>query len=202
MSITSVLSDNEPAMTLAANAVVADKPKPPFYPSRGDNPLFSECKTSIQLKIPFVSVGKHIHATLEKTVADIVSGKCITEGYVKPGTVKLITFSGGIVSGASVVFDIVYICRVCFPVAGMNVRCRALEITKGGIRAESADEAVSPFVMFVARDLEYASSAFSAVGVGDVFTARVIGQRFELNDTFVSIIGDVVAPHRRREADV
>ena len=184
-------------------APTAARPRAPQPSSNNTHAMYSECTTTIQLKIPFVSVGRMLHTTLTNIIVELVSGKCITEGFVKPGTVKVSTYSGGRLSGSNVVFDVVYTCRVCFPVAGMNLNCRALEVTKGGIRAESADAsaaAPSPFVLFVARDLEYKSRAFAAVSVDDTFVARVIGQRFELNDAFVSIIGEVVppsaAPHR------
>ena len=74
----------------------------------------------------------------------------------------------------------------------MLLSCVAKNITKAGIRAESADEMPSPVVVFVAKDHHYNSSDFSEIKEGDVFTTRVIGQRFELNDKYVSIIGEVV----------
>ena len=37
--------------------------------------------------------------TLENTITKIVGGKCIIEGYVKSGSIKVITFSSGIVKG-------------------------------------------------------------------------------------------------------
>ena len=35
---------------------------------------------------------------------------------------------------------------------------------------------------------------FSEIQEGDKFTARVIGQRFELNDKYISIIAELVKP--------
>jgi hypothetical protein len=36
------------------------------------------------------------------------------------------------------------------------------------------------------------SQQFSTVQVGDKFVARVIGQRYELNDSYVSVIAELV----------
>ena len=83
-------------------------------------------------------------------------------------------------------------CEVCFPVEGMVVDCLARNITKAGIRAESATDSPSPIVVFVARDHHYQSKQFSNVQEGDKIRIRVIGQRFELNDKYISIIAELV----------
>ena len=45
--------------------------------------------------------------------------------------------------------------------------------------------------MFIARDHHYNSESFNEIKEGDKFTARVIGQRFELNDKYISIIAEL-----------
>ena len=94
--------------------------------------------------------------------------------------------------GSSVSFEVIFECEVCFPVEGMLVSCVAKNITKAGIRAESATEVPSPVVVFIAKDHHYNVSHFNDVKEGDKINVRVIGQRFELNDKFVSIIGELV----------
>lgn len=71
------------------------------------------------------AIGKNLQQTLETTIAKMVGGKCIVEGYVKPGSIKIITFSSGIVKGENILFDVVFNCEVCYPVAGMNLNCIA-----------------------------------------------------------------------------
>jgi hypothetical protein len=115
---------------------------------------------------------------------------------VKPQSVRVITYSSGLIKGTEVVFDAVFECDVCFPVAGMLFNCIAKNITKAGIRAESVDETPSPFVLFVARDHFYASDYFNSIEENEKFTARVIAQRFELNDKYVSIIAEIVPPKK------
>jgi hypothetical protein len=74
----------------------------------------------------------------------------------------------------------------------MLMNCIAKNITKAGIRAESSEETPSPFVLFIARDHYYASDYFNSIEEKEKFTARVIAQRFELNDKYVSIIAELV----------
>ena len=74
----------------------------------------------------------------------------------------------------------------------MLISCIAKNITKAGIRAESAVDVPSPIVVFVAKDHNFNNSFFSEIKEGDKINIRVIGQRFELNDKFISIIGELV----------
>jgi DNA-directed RNA polymerase subunit E'/Rpb7 len=154
--------------------------------------VYTMCQITKNIILPITSIGKNLQQTIEKTIASIVEGKCIVEGFVKNNSVRVITFSSGIVKGENIIFDVIFECEVCFPVAGMLLNCVAKNITKAGIRAESSEETPSPFVLFIARDHFYASDYFNSIEENETFVARVIAQRFELNDKYVSIFGELV----------
>jgi hypothetical protein len=164
----------------------------PKYKQKETQGVYSPCQITKCIVLPITSIGKNLLQTLENTISKMVCEKCIVEGYVKSNSVKVISFSSGIVKGENIVFDVVFNCEVCFPVAGMNLNCIAKNITKAGIRAESADENPSPFVLFIARDHYYANEYFNSIEENDKFIATVIAQRFELNDKYVSIIAQLV----------
>lgn len=172
------------------------KTSKPKYRQKDTKGVYSPCQITKNIVLPITAVGKNLLQTLENTITKMVGGKCIVEGYVKPGSIRVITFSSGIVKGENIVFDVVFNCEVCYPVAGMNFNCIAKNITKAGIRAESVDEQPSPFVLFIARDHYYASDYFNSIEENEKFVARVIAQRFELNDKYVSIIAELVAPSK------
>jgi len=159
--------------------------------------VYSRSLITQHLALPITAIGKTLKQTLEKTIMSMVEGKCIVEGYVKSGSVKVITYSSGIIKGDNVLFDVIYECEICFPVAGMLLNCLAKNITKAGIRAESSEPGTSPFVLFVARDHYFANDYFNSIKENDKFTAKVIAQRFELNDKYISIIAEIVAPRDR-----
>ena len=46
--------------------------------------------------------------------------------------------------------------------------------------------------MFLAKDHHFNSTQFAEVKEGDKINVRVIGQRFELNDKYISIIAELV----------
>lgn len=154
--------------------------------------VYSQCQITKKIILPITAIGKNLMQTIEQTISKMVGGKCVVEGFVKPDSIRVITFSSGVVKGENIIFDVVFNCEVCFPVAGMNLNCVAKNITKAGIRAESADQSPSPFILYIARDHYYSSDAFNAVKENEKITCRVIAQRFELNDKYVSIIGELV----------
>ena len=161
-----------------------------------ENNIYTRSLITRSISIPIVSVGKNIQETIEKFVSLNYEGKCVVEGFIKPNSCKIVTHSSGLIRGINIVFEVVFECQICCPVEGMLIQCIAKNITKAGIRAESSDETPSPIVVFVTRDHHYMMQYFSTIEEGSKFTARVIGQRFELNDKYVSIIAELVEPKK------
>ena len=160
-------------------------------PVKEDNtPLFSNALITKKIHVNIQNIGSNIKQTLERMIAADIEGKCIVEGYVKPGSTKIMTYSSGLVHGATVAFEVAYECGICSPVEGMNIVCIAKNITKAGIRAETSDSP-SPVVIFVARDHHYTTPYFSEVKEKDEIVVKVIGQRYELNDKYISIIAEL-----------
>lgn len=155
--------------------------------------IYSRCLLTRNIVLPITAIGKNIQETIQRYISDHFESKCVVEGYIKPRSTKIITYSSGILTrGNQISFEVVFECEVCFPVEGMLISCIAKNITKAGIKAESADDIPSPVIVFIAKDHHYNIQSFSEIKEGDKFTARVIGQRFELNDKFVSVIAELV----------
>jgi DNA-directed RNA polymerase subunit E'/Rpb7 len=157
--------------------------------------IYSRCLITRNIVVPITAIGKNIKETIEENIKTHFEGKCVVEGYIKPNSANIITYSSGLVIRGNIIsFEVVFECEVCFPVEGMIVACVAKNITKAGIRAESANEIPSPIVVFVAKDHHYANNYFTEIKEGDNINVRVIGQRFELNDKYISIIGELIKP--------
>lgn len=155
--------------------------------------VYSRCLITRKIILPITTIGKNLQEVIEENMKAIFEGKCVVEGYIKPNSSKIITYSSGIIQrGNNISFEVVFECDVCFPVEGMLIQCIAKNITKAGIRAESATDVPSPIVVFIAKDHHYGTSQFSEIQEGDKFNVRVIGQRFELNDKYISIIGELI----------
>ncbi len=143
----------------------------------------------IPLKLEYI--GNSIKENLERKIAASLEGKCTTEGYIKPGSVSVLTFSSGEIKGNDIMFETSFECLVCNPVEGMLINCVAKNITKAGIRAE-LDMDPNPLIIFVARDHHFSDKQFSQINEEDHIKVRVIGQRYELNDKNISIIASLI----------
>ena len=147
-----------------------------------------------KVHIPFISIGSNIKELIEEKLKNKLEGRCVYEGYVQSGSIRVITFSSGNVVSNNVVFDVTFECLICNPVEGLNIRVQAKNITKAGIRAiyASSNEENTPIDVFISRDHYYNEELFNSIKKDDIFKVRVIGQRFELNDTSVSVLASIV----------
>ena len=150
-----------------------------------------------RLSVPVKCVGSNIKGTLENILRSNIEGKCSIEGYVKQRSCNVITYSCGLVTGNLAIFTVVYECLVCNPSQGMRISCAVKNITNAGILAQVDDSEYSPVNIFIARDHHYNIPYFSELKEGDEIMIRVIGQRFELNDTFVSVLGELELERQR-----
>ena len=160
--------------------------------------IYMETLITQQMVLPFTLIGNNIKEILEQMLVAKTEGTCIVEGFVKPNSCKILTYSSGILHENNIIFEIVFECAICSPVEGMLIECTAKNITKAGIRAEIIKENISPVVVFIAHDHHYKSKYFSLIKENDDIVVRVIGQRFELNDTYISVIAELVEPKKPR----
>jgi hypothetical protein len=71
----------------------------------------------------------------------------------------------------------------------MEVECVVRNVTKAGIHAHVMDEDENvPIIVFIARDHNNTNPQFETIREADAIKARIIGTRFELNDTSITAI--------------
>jgi DNA-directed RNA polymerase subunit E'/Rpb7 len=154
-----------------------------------------------KISVPIKYIGTNIAYVIEKILNDNFEGKCSIEGYVKRGSTKIITFSSGTIMGNIAIFTVVFEYMVCNPPQGMRISCAVKNVTNAGILAHTDDSEYSPLNIFIARDHHYNIPYFSELKEGDIIMIRVIGQRFELNDPYVSVIGELELERDREPRD-
>ena len=168
-------------------------------PASGSGGVQSKAKYGIyttilltrKLEIPFRIIGRNVKDTLEHILSKIVEGKCMAEGFIRPGSVKILTYSNGYLYGKNAIFDVVYECEACSLVEGVVFSCVIKNISLAGIRA-SLNEPKSPVTIFIARDHHYDRADFTRLQEEEEIRVRVIGQRFEIGDDTISVIAELV----------
>lgn len=152
------------------------------------NNIFIKSILNRKLAIDFNLVGKELLERLQKILTNKLCGKCAIEGYIRKNSINILSISNGIIKGDKVEFNILFEADITSPVEGMEIICNVKNITKAGIRAEISEEN-NPLVIFVSRDHNFQN--LGNIEIGDDITIRVIGQRYELNDKYISIIAEV-----------
>jgi len=136
-------------------------------------------------------VGKTVKQNLEKKLVFDLEDKCINEGMVKKGSIKIVNYSPGNVMGEKICFHCVFECFICNPVEGMLVECNVKTITKAGVHCEYSDDDNSDFVplhIFIARDHHFNNSKYTDLKENDKLKCKIVGSRFELNDPYITSI--------------
>lgn len=148
---------------------------------------------TMKVSLSITEVGKNIKQNLERLISSQTENKCIAEGFIKPNSIQVISYSSGSVNGDRIEFQTVFECKICNPVEGMIIECVSKTITKAGIHAEVVDEnGIIPLTVFITRDHHFSDKLFASVKEGTKMTVRVIGTRFELNDPYICVIGKIV----------
>ena len=146
-----------------------------------------------KIVLTYDEVNSELFSILETKIKKFNEGKCIKEGYVKNNSIKLLTYSSGELFDNKILFECVFECLITNPVESTIIHCITKSITKVGVRAELiVDDENTPYIIFIARDHHYNNESFSHIKENDIIQVRILGQRYELNDKFISIIAELI----------
>lgn len=144
-----------------------------------------------RILLPFHSVGSNIRENIQSKIEENLYNKCSKEGYIKNKSIKILSYSSGLVEANNVSFEVMFECDICHPVEGQIIKCQAKNITRAGIRAVYTRETPSPITIFIARDHHYNNESFLKVKENEDITVKVIGIRYELNDETIAVLGEL-----------
>jgi hypothetical protein len=184
-------NENESIPESVENVVVPtqEKEKEKSESPNYDN-LYIKSILHHKIAVPFVKVGNNMPLYFKKYASRNIEGKCRKEGYIRPNSMQVVSYSTGLLHADNVLFDVVYSCDVCYPCEDMIVKCKIVNITKIGIRG-IISEVNNPIVLFISRE-HNANRNFEDYEEGNMINIKVLGVRFELNDEYISVIGEII----------
>ena len=159
------------------------------------NPLYMKNLLEMKVTLLPMEIGENQTKTnLLNIIQKTIENKCIREGYVRPKSTNIRNYSSGLVKGEYIEFTVVFECYTCNPVEGTVLSdCVIKSVTKAGIHCNVMDEFNNiPVTVFVARDHQVADTTFQKLtdnDIGQSINVKVIGNRFELNDDCVEVLG-------------
>ena len=138
-------------------------------------------------------VNKNIDKTLEDRIRKEMEGKCINDGYIKKGSVKIVSRGMGkiLVSqfNGAVVFNVRYAADILNPLEGMIVSGKVININKMGVLCEGGEDDPAPLSILMAKQHHVDNVDFEKLKVNDVIKIKILGKRFEYGDNQINIIG-------------
>ena len=126
-----------------------------------------------------------IDSLLEKKAKQLIENKCSEQGFVVPGTIKLISRSMGYFEAARFTGDANYYLKlegqVIYPADGIRVICEVIRKNKMGLYADY-NNAIR---IQVPRDLHIGSEKYEEVEVGDTIEVELKRSKFQINDPYI-----------------
>ena len=130
-----------------------------------------------------------------------MEGKCISQGYVKPASVRDLEYSVGVLKSGEVSYRLRFKCDICLPAVGAHYSAKFVSVNTAGIYAELVDEQGNiPVCFFVNRDyrnnasnpkfLQYDNPEYAAAH--GFFQVKVLFVHKEVNDPCVYTIAQIM----------
>jgi ribA/ribD-fused uncharacterized protein len=130
-----------------------------------------------------------IDKLLEEKIRTQYEGRCSRNGYVVPGTVKLISRSIGVVEKGRFTGDILYYAeatsKVLQPPDGFILIGEVIRKNKMGMYVNYKDA----IRVMIPRDLHIGDEDFESVNVGESVRVEIKKSRYQVNDTSILSVG-------------
>jgi|TARA_B110000971_G_C19949194_1_gene472497 DNA-directed RNA polymerase subunit E'/Rpb7 len=152
--------------------------------------LFKKQLIHERIIVPFNNIGKDMETYFKYYSETHMEGKCRNEGYIKDNTTKVLHYSSGLLYGTNVEFIVVFEVESCMPYEDMELTCIIKNINKIGIRCIIQEEN-NPMNIFISNE-HNSHIDMDKYNELDEIRVKVLGHRFELNDTFISIIAEII----------
>jgi hypothetical protein len=152
--------------------------------------LYVNCLLHKKIIVPYKKLGNNMSEYFKNYSEKYIEGICHKEGYIRPFSSSVVNFSSGLLKSDKIIFDVVFSVDVCYPYENMELMCKIKNITKIGIRG-IISENNNPIVLFISRE-HNSSVDFDIYEEGQYVKIKVIGNRFEENDKYISVIGEII----------
>ena len=136
--------------------------------------IYTKNVFSMKVLIHITEVGKNLKKNLEKKIVNEIEGKCIVQGFIKPKSVRVLSYSAGNVKGAYIQHTCVVEALVTHPVEGMIIECKTTFITKAGISAVKIDDGITVLEINIPKDLNVHINGFETVKENQEIKVKVI----------------------------
>lgn len=122
--------------------------------------------------------GKTIDELVKERLKGKVEGRCISDGYVRPESVDIVSRSLGCLENqdfaANMTFSVLYNCQVCNPKQGQILDCVVDIADDTNVVCYVGDEETSPVEIYLFKENHVGDSIFSSLKSGDKIRVAII----------------------------
>jgi DNA-directed RNA polymerase subunit E'/Rpb7 len=130
----------------------------------------------------------NINKTIERKLKERYEGICISDGYVKKGSLKLLKREKGVITSINfrglTEFKATYSVEICNPVKNNIISATIKDMNLIGLIAEN-----HPISVIIVKDYHEDKSIFDNLQIGDTINVKVLMKRYKINDTSISVTG-------------
>jgi len=130
-----------------------------------------------------------IESILEQKAKDLVENKCSEQGFILPGSIKLLSRSMGYFEAARFTGDAVYYVklegRIIYPADGVRVIGEVIKKNKMGLYIDY----LKAIRIQIPRDLHIGSEEYENVEIGDKVEVEIKRSKFQINDPYILASG-------------
>ena len=164
--------------------------------------MFFPVRFRTHIQLPPSELHGNFDDAIQARLQASLEGVCSRYGYVRPGSLEVLNRSAGVFVkqhfNGHIRFDILCKGDVCNPPQGMVIEATVKNINALGLLAESTmdvnGQTIPVLDIIVPKRAAGISSEIDldSVNIGDKVLVAVMGKRYQLNDTKISIIGRAV----------
>ncbi len=140
-----------------------------------------------------------IESLLETKAKQLIENKCSEQGFVLPGTIKLLSRSMGYFESARFTGDAIYYLKlegkIIYPADGVRVIGEVIRKNKMGLYVNYRDA----IRIQVPRDLHIGSEEYEEVEIGDKVEVELKRSKFQINDPY--ILASAIFITKRSDSD-
>jgi hypothetical protein len=133
-----------------------------------------------------------IQEILEQKLRELHEGKCNANGFVRPGSLKLLGRSMGAAENGrftgNLLYDCKVSCEVLYPTAGAQMEAKVIKVNRMGAYAVF-EEAIR---ILLPRDLHIGNIDFDEIKEGDIVKVQLDRSRFQTKDAYIMAVGHLV----------
>ena len=138
----------------------------------------------------------NINEIIKKKLSDKVEGKCVKEGYVRPGSVEIISRTSGHLINSNFTGTINYVIKfkadVCILSDNQIVTCEVFNVDKSSVICYVGDPLISPVEIYLYKQHHVGNIDYINLKPENVVKIKIVKSRFEFKYTQIRAIGELI----------